>query len=125
MASVEVGRVYVIHTTLTKPVPKEKIVICICAKDNLFVWFNTAAQRHGVGQLKCAAGDHPALSHDCYLDLSRVTTFRSDEIANAKPRDLISDKLKARICEAVKAGIATLAPRFTSLISDNFSNPVA
>ena len=56
MASVECGHVYVVLTTLTKPEPKEKIVLCICEKSNLFVWFNTEAQRHGAGQLKCAAG---------------------------------------------------------------------
>jgi hypothetical protein len=121
MASVEVGRVYVVFTTLTKPNPKEKIVVCICDKDNLFVWFNTGAQRHGVGQLKCTRADHSALTHDCYLDLSRVTTFRPEEILKAQPRDPISKALKKRICTMVEAGITTLAPRFAKLISDNFS----
>ena len=32
MASVECGHVYVVFTTLTKPEPKEKIVLCICEK---------------------------------------------------------------------------------------------
>jgi hypothetical protein len=67
-----VGRVWprlVVFTTLTKPQPKRKIGLCICEEDKLFVWFNTAPQRHGEGQLKCAHGDHPALTHDCCLDL--------------------------------------------------------
>jgi hypothetical protein len=82
------GHVYVVFTTLTKP-PKDKIVLCICDEKNLFVWFNTKAQRHGAGQLKCAAGDHTALTRDCYLDLSRVTTFQPHEIANAKPPHIL------------------------------------
>jgi hypothetical protein len=86
MASVECGHVCVVFTTLTRPQPKEKIVLCICEQDNLFVWFNTDAQQHGAGQLKCVRDDHPALTHDCYLDLSRVTTFLPREISNAKPR---------------------------------------
>jgi hypothetical protein len=121
MALVDVGRVYVIFTTLTKPKPKEKIVLCICAKDNLFVWFNTDPQAHGVGQLKCSAEEHSALSHDCYLDLSRVTTFRAAELTNAQRRDLISKELRKRICGVIEAGVETLAPRFAQLIAENFS----
>jgi hypothetical protein len=122
MASVECGHVYIVFTTLSKPEPKKKIVLCICEVSNLFVWFNTAAQRHGCGQLKCAPGDHPALSRDCYLDLSRVTTFRSIEIANAKPRGPISDDLKKRICCIVEAGIPTLLPVHAKIILRNFSS---
>jgi hypothetical protein len=121
MVSVEVGRVYVVFTTLTKPKPKEKIVLCVCAKANLFVWFNTDPQRHGAGQLKCSEEDHPALSHDCYLDLSRVTTFRPVELANAQRRDLISTELRKRICGVIEAGVETLPPRFAQLIGENFS----
>jgi hypothetical protein len=122
MVSVEVGRVYVVFTTQTKPKPKEKIVLCICAKANLFVWFNTDAQRHGSVQLKCSTTDHRALSHDCYLDLSRVTTFRPVELANAQPRDFISKELRKRICGVIEAGVETLPPRFAELIAQNFSN---
>jgi hypothetical protein len=121
MASVECGHVYVVLTTLTKPEPKEKIVLCICEKSNLFVWFNAEAQRHGAGQLKCAAGDHPALTRECYLDLSRVTTFQPHEIANAKPRGPVSDELKKKVCEMVEAGVPTLIPLFAKLILKNLS----
>jgi hypothetical protein len=122
MGSVERGHVYVVFTTLTKPEPKEKIVLCVCEVNNLFVWFNTEAQRHGCGQLKCTLGDHPAaLTRDCYLDLSRVTTFRPTEIANAKPRGPISDDLKKKVCSVVEAGIPTLLPLYAKLILKNFS----
>jgi hypothetical protein len=121
MVSVECGHVYVVLTTLTKPEPKEKIVLCICEEEKLFVWFNAEPQRHGAGQLKCAGGDHSALTHDCYLDLSRATTFLPHEIANAKPRGPASDELKKKVCEMVEAGVPTLAPRFAKLILENFS----
>jgi hypothetical protein len=121
MALVERGRVYIIFTTLTRPKPKEKIVLCVCENEELFVWFNTHAQPHGVGQLQCTRSDHPALTHDCYLDLSRVTTFRAAEIANAQPRAPIPDELKKKICSMVRAGIPTLAPRYTKLILENFA----
>jgi hypothetical protein len=120
MASVECGHVYVVFTTLTKP-PKEKIVLCICEERNLFVWFNTELQRHGVGQLKCASGDHRALTHDCYLDLSRVTTFSAAQIADAKPRGPISDEIKKKVCDMVEAGIPTLIPLFAKTILKNFA----
>lgn len=92
-----VGRVYVVHTSLTRPLPKDKITVCICAAENLFFWINTKPAAHGHGQLPLAASDHSALSHECYLDCSRVTTFPPNEIAAAQERDAISQELAQRI----------------------------
>lgn len=96
MVSFNVGHVYVIHTTLTRP-PKEKIAICICDKRNLFFWVNTNQRAHGIGQLPLVASDHHALSHDCFLDCSRVTTFSEHELGDAKHRGPVSEDLARRI----------------------------
>ncbi len=119
MVSLEAGHVYVVFTTLTKPDPKDKIVVCVCPETPLFVWFNSKPQRHGHGQLRCAASDHGALSRDCFLDLSRVTTFSASELTTAKPRGPLSGQMRERICRCVVAGIATLPPRFAELIVTN------
>jgi hypothetical protein len=118
MALVEVGNVYVIRTTLTKPRPKDKIVVCICSESNLFVWFNSLPKSHGEGQLACTAKGHPqALNKDCYLDLSRVTTFLPHELEAARDRGALSAECRGRICAAVTGGIRTLAPRHAALIT--------
>ena len=54
-----VGRVYVVRTTLSRP-PKDKLTICICSSEDLFFWINTDPRSHGVGQLQLAATDLPA-----------------------------------------------------------------
>lgn len=118
MASLEIGHVYVVKTTLTKP-PKEKIVICICNVDNLFFWFNTKSQHHGIGQLPCCADDHSALSHDCFLDISRVTTFLPAEIEAAQDRGALSAEFKQKVQTLLSDGIATLAPKFLDLAKRN------
>lgn len=90
------GHLYVIHTTLTKP-PKDKLVICVCAEKNLFIWINSRPRAHGVAQMPLAAADHVALSHECHLDCSRVTTFRPAELDAALDRGRIMSDLAARI----------------------------
>jgi hypothetical protein len=100
MASCEVGHVYVVYTVLTKP-PKNKIILCVCAAENLFLWINTKPRPHDVGQLALTATDHDALTHNCYLDCSRVTTFTA-ELASALHRGPISETLAARIVEFLK-----------------------
>src|SRR5215204_6290761 len=115
-----VGHVYVVRTTLTRP-PKNKIVVCVSAEENLFFWFNTEARRHGIGQLLIAAHSHRALSRDCYLDLSRVTTFLPVELQIAEDRGPISQHLAFEIISAIKARIRTLAPRHAALAINNLS----
>jgi hypothetical protein len=120
MASCEVGHVYVVYTVLTKP-PKNKITICVCAAENLFLWINTEPRTHNVGQFALTATDHDALTHDCYLDCSRVTTFR-EELDSAIHRGPISKTLAARIVTFLhKTPPKTLAPRYRNLIITNLS----
>jgi hypothetical protein len=98
---VSVGHIYVIDTSLAKP-QKEKITLCICAADNLFFWINTKAARHGDGQMPLGKDDHYYLTHDCFLDCSRVTTFPPSELANAKHIGEISKEFASRIVDFLK-----------------------
>jgi hypothetical protein len=93
---VTVGHIYVIDTALARP-PKEKITVCICTADYLFFWINTKPARHGDGQLPLSKGEHFYLTHDCYLDCSRVTSFPPDELDAAKPIGPISKEMARRI----------------------------
>ena len=116
-----VGHVYVIYTALARP-PKDKLTVCICADDNLFFWINTDPQRHGVGQFALDANDHAALSRDCFLDCSRVTTFAEHELNDAKHRGPISAHLARRIADFLRNNPPkTLAPRFVTLAIDNLT----
>lgn len=115
------GHVYVIYTVLARP-PKDKLTICICATENLFFWINTNSQRHGVGQLPLVAADHGALTHDCFLDCSRVTTFSQHELDDAQNRGTISAALAKRIVESLEnEPPKTLPPRFLKLAIDNLA----
>lgn len=115
------GHVYVVYTVLARP-PKDKITLCICAADNLFFWINTNPQRHGIGQLQLAAADHDALSHDCFLDCSRVTTFAQHELDLAQHRGPISANLARRVVAFLQSDPPkTLAPRFVKLAIANLS----
>jgi hypothetical protein len=118
---VKVGQVCVVRTTLSRP-PKDKLTVCICANENLFFWINTEPRAHGEGQFALAASVHPALSHDSYLDCSRVTTFPPVELKAAETRDLISAELASRIVQFLeKTPPKTLAPRYRKLAIDNLS----
>jgi hypothetical protein len=120
---VNAGHVYIVRTTLTNP-PKDKLTICICGSESLFFWINTEARRHGIGQLPLKSHDHDALSRDCYLDCSRVTTFLRHELKAAKHRGPISRELAARIVEfLMNAPPKTLPPRHLKLAIDNLSRP--
>lgn len=107
-----VGHVYVVHTTLARP-PKDKLAVCICASEFLFFWINTKARSDGIGQLQLEAGDHAALNHKCYLDCSRVTTFPPVELRAAHHRGPISAALAERIIQSLTDfPPKTLAPRY-------------
>lgn len=90
------GHLYVVHTTLSKP-PKDKLVICVCAEANLFMWINSLERPHGDGQMPLVQNEHSALSKACFLDCSRVTTFRPHELAAAQDRGKISAALNEKI----------------------------
>lgn len=49
-----------------------------------------------------AANDHLALRHDCYLDCSRVTTFREQELLSALNRGPISAAVAGRIVDLLR-----------------------
>jgi hypothetical protein len=120
MASCETGHVYVVRTVLAKP-PKPKITICVCDAENLFLWINTEPRTHNVGQFALAAMDHSALTHDCYLDCSRVTTF-AEELGSALHRGPISESLAARIVEFLtEKPPKTLPGKHLNLIITNLS----
>jgi hypothetical protein len=48
-------------------------------------------ERMGVGQFSLKQADHDALTHDCHLDCSRVTTFPAPELATCLFADPIAD----------------------------------
>lgn len=91
------GHIYIIHASIARP-PKDKIVLCICAQRNLFFWINTNPRTHGVGQFALSEQDHRSLSRDCFLDLSRMTTFLPVDLDAAQPRGPISQQLAEQIC---------------------------
>jgi hypothetical protein len=97
---VNVGHLYVVHTTLTNP-PKDKLVICVCDAVPLFLWINTHPRHHGIGQMPLISTDHAALAHNCHLDCSRLTSFRPAEIGGALDRGIISQALAAQIVQFV------------------------
>lgn len=109
------------HTMLTRPVPKNKITLGICAADNLFFWINTKPNFSNVGQLPLVPDDHPqALTHPCFLDCSRVTTFPLRELQRAHDRGPITKKLAARIVDFLnQAPPRTLAARHLRLATEN------
>jgi hypothetical protein len=114
-----VGRVYVVRTNLSRP-PKDKLTVCICSNENLFFWINTDPRSHGVGQFTLSATDHPALSHSCYLDCSRVTTFLPLELKAAQPREPISAELAKKIVKFLTdSPPKTLPPRYLNLAVNN------
>lgn len=116
------GHVYVIRTILARP-PKEKITLCICAAENLFFWINTNPQRHGVGQMPLHRVDHASLTHDCYLDCSRVTTFLPQELRLAQHRGSISKALAARIVKLlIDDPPKTLPNRYIQLAIRNLAS---
>ena len=118
--SCEIGHVYVIYTTITKP-PKDKITICVCAANSYFLWINSLPRVHGVGQMELQAADHPAaLNKDCFLDCSKITVFSTQEISRAEHRGQISHDLAERIIEFLeKHPPKTLPEKHRALIADN------
>ena len=115
------GHIYIVYTTLTKP-PKDKITLCLCADENMFFWINTDPRQHRVGQFALTAADHDALSHDCFLDCSRVTTFSPFELDTTRHRGIISAALAQRIVAFLKNNPPkTLAQRFVNIAVANLS----
>lgn len=107
----KVGHVYVLHTALARPKAKDKIALCICASSNLFFWINTKARPDGIGQFPLQPSDHPALTHNCFLDLTRLTTFPPWELSEAQERPCISKALAARLVAHLRASPPKTLPQ--------------
>lgn len=117
----KLGHLYVVNTTLTNP-PKDKLVICVCAQNNLFLWINTLPRHHGIAQFGLAAADHAALTHACFLDCSRVTTFRAAELSAAIDRGKITNPLAQAIRAFIDANPPkTMPPKQRELILANLA----
>lgn len=101
--------------------PHDKIALCICDKKNFFFWFNSEAAFHGQGQLPISAGEHGAITKDCFLDLSGVKGISETELASAKDRGPISDALSARIIQMLKDPIDTLSEVHKTLALTNLA----
>ena len=129
MTALITGNVYVVRTTLArapkhKPeqASKDKIVLCISANDKFFFWFNTSQAHHGIGQLPVQPTQAPGLVHDCFLDLSRLTTFPPAELANAKDCGTASRELLIKVISTLNEGIRTLTQRqINSAVSSLFA----
>jgi hypothetical protein len=119
------GHVYVVYTTLARP-PKDKITICVCAVNGFFLWINTEPRQHGIGQFPLARADHACLTHDCFLDCSRVIVHSEAEIAAAAQRGPISKDLATRIVAYLtKSPPKTFAPRHLRLVIEQLSAFIA
>ena len=77
---------------------------------------------HGVGQLPVQPTQAPGLTHDCFLDLSRLTTFPPAELANAKDCGTASRELLIKVISTLNEGIRTLTQRqINSAVSSLFA----
>ncbi|HEY7548902.1 MAG TPA: hypothetical protein VH913_05210 [Hyphomicrobiaceae bacterium] len=102
------GHIYVVWCSYARPQPKEKLYVCFCDQRSLFFFINTKAALLAEAQVALAAADHPALTHDCFLDLSQAVTFPPQHLAAAQDRGPISADLTRRVRTALEAGIKTL-----------------
>ena len=112
------GNVYVYHCVWINP-PHDKIAICICNVRNWFLWFNTNAAFHGLGQLAIVQADHPsAITRNCFLDLSAVKGSSPQELIDAAKNDRgpISAPLKEKIRLVLQTPIPLLPDLHRSVI---------
>jgi hypothetical protein len=120
MASCKIGHVYIVHTNLTTP-PKAKFALCVCIEDGYFVWINSEPRPHGNDQLALAAGCHPLVRHQSFLDLSRVIAHPTLEIEEAREFSCISEDLCRKIVNHITAGLRVMPARHAQRILDNLS----
>ena len=104
-----VGDVLRVHTTLTKP-PKHKIVLYVGhhAGADLFLWFNTNPRRERPAQMSVAPNEAPGITHNCFLDCGRVTTFTAYELERATRLGRASDLFLARVAQEIELRAITL-----------------
>ena len=101
--------------------PHDKIALCVCDQQSFLFWFNSSSAFHGHGQLPISSGEHPAITKDCFLDLSGVKGISAAEASAARDRGAISDALKARILAALSNPIATLPDAHRQLALTNLA----
>jgi hypothetical protein len=116
MASCKIGHVYIVETTLTKPLPKKKFALCVCVSERFFVWINTKPRPDGRDQLSLSAGCHELVTHDSHLDLSHVVVHQEWELEDAREFPMISRDLRDAILAAIDAGLDLMPPRHSELI---------
>lgn len=102
------GHIYVVWCSFARPQPKDKLCLCFCDKRALFFFVNTKAGLVVEAQMALGATDHPALAHDCYLDLSQAVTFPPQHLAAAQDRGAISAELTRKVRAILGAGVKTL-----------------
>ena len=105
--SLVVGNVYVVFCHWIKP-PHDKIAVCLCAQRGWFFWFNSKAAPHAVAQIAIDKGEHPAISKDCFLDLSGVRVFSPNELRAAQDRGPLSAATRAKIAPLLLSPIKLL-----------------
>lgn len=103
----QLGYVYVIFCSWINPA-HDKISLCISTEHNWFFWFNSDAKHHGIGQLPAPNGCHPAITKDCFLDLSGVKTFTPKDLATARDRGPLSNPFKVLVINTLNAGVSLL-----------------
>ena len=101
------GHVYVYYCHWIKN-PHDKIGLCIRSNPNWFFWFNSDAAFHGHGQVLVKNAEHPAITKDCYLDLSGVRAASYEELKGAVDRGIIGVPLRTRILVVLQNPIEPL-----------------
>lgn len=115
MAFCKAGHIYIVDTVLTKP-PKEKFAICICVNPDYFLWINSESRSHGQDQLPLKEGSHRLITHDSYLDLSRIVAHSAAELEDAREFERISQTFARQIVHAIDAGLEVLPDRHAQMI---------
>lgn len=90
-----------LSTQQTNP-PKVKLALCVCSESNWFLLINTLPRFHGVGQMPLAEDDHIALTHECYMDCSKLFSFPVAERAASRDRGVISEEIADKLIEFVE-----------------------
>lgn len=86
--------------------PKNKICVCVCVEENVFLIVSTRAYRFAPAdsQLRIFEAELGILEYDSYIDVSKSYTFPAEVIAKgvAKGTYPLADSARARIKHAVE-----------------------
>jgi hypothetical protein len=105
-----VGDIFHVHTVLTKPKPKPKIVMFVGNYNNndLFIWFNTQARKGRPAQVLVAAKSQPGITRNCYLDCSQAKTHSASELQKAGSAGRASNSFLSTVAQEVELKATTL-----------------